>query len=105
MEYYKKEIENLKDAVADCRQDVPKKIHYFLKEANAHSSGIPKEVEEEVERLAHLFNVHCRCYTEDPLDLRHSTYEESPHFSGTKTARGHKREKRIQEVREIPDKK
>lgn len=36
-------------------------MHYFVKEANTHTSGIPKEVEKEIGDLSSRFFGKCSC--------------------------------------------
>jgi hypothetical protein len=60
-EYYAKELNILRRRVSQCRNDVIGSLVYFMAEANAHPSGIPDEVADEIKGEALKFRLNCAC--------------------------------------------
>jgi hypothetical protein len=90
MGYYDEKIKELEIAVDNCQKSVPLLVQYFLKEANAHTSGIPKEVEKEVGDLSSRFFSLCDCRKkEEEGHEPPSKYEGGPYFSETGIVRGY----------------
>ena len=88
MGHYDKQMEELRDAVTSCDSFVPRKIHYFLHEANTHSSGIPNGIEQEIESLASIFEDNCYCNKDESEP---SIYKGGPYFSETGLVHGYKK--------------
>jgi SET domain-containing protein len=85
MGYYDKEIKELRDAVSGCHSYVPRKMYYFLHEANTHSSGIPTDIVKEIENLANEFESNCYC---NKNESEPSTYRGYPYSSKTRVIHG-----------------
>ncbi len=92
MEYYDKKIEELRHAVDKCSSEVSTIMQYFIKEANAHSSGIPREVEKEVDNLSFIFFSKCGCVKVEDKEPT-TRYQGGPYFSKTGITPGYGRRK------------
>jgi hypothetical protein len=88
MGYYDEKIEGLRIAVDNCQKSVPVLMQYFLREANAHASGIPKEVEKEVEDLSSRFFSLCDCRKDEDQEPPEK-WAGGPYFSETGIVRGY----------------
>lgn len=88
MGYYDEKIKELEIAVDNCQKLVPSLMHYFVKEANAHASGIPKEVEKEIGDLSSRFFSKCSCSGEEDEE-EPSVYKGGPYFSETGIVHGY----------------
>lgn len=92
MGYYDEKIKELESAVDNCQKSVPLLIHYFVKEANAHTSGIPKEVEKEIGDLSSRFFGKCSCSGKEDEE-EPSVYKGGPFFSETGIVRSYGKRK------------
>ena len=59
--YYSTDLAKLKERVEQCDIDTLDSIEFFLKEANAYTSGIPIDVEKEVRWKIDKFKRNCIC--------------------------------------------
>lgn len=59
--YYSTDLVKLKTMVEDCNADALDSIEFFLKEANAYTSGIPIDLEKEVRWEIDKFKRNCIC--------------------------------------------
>jgi hypothetical protein len=89
MGYYDDKLKELGHAVDNCQKSVPLLMQYFLQEANAHASGIPKEVEKEVADLSSRFFSLCDCKKAEDDDEQPKNWGGGPYFSETGTVRGY----------------
>ncbi len=92
MGYYDEKIKELEIAVDNCQKIVPSLMHYFVKEANAHASDIPKEVEKKIGVLSSRFFAKCNCKEKEDEEPP-SRYKGGPFFSETGTVRGYGKRK------------
>ena len=60
-EYYEEDLKVLRRRVSQCRNEIIGSLVYFMAEANAHPSGIPDEVAEEIKEEALKFRLNCEC--------------------------------------------
>jgi hypothetical protein len=60
-EYYTDDLNILRRRVNECRTDFIGSLMHFMAEANAHPSGIPEEVAEEIKAEALKFRMNCEC--------------------------------------------
>lgn len=61
MEYYSKELKELKKRVSNCDIRTLDSVEFFLTQANMYTSGISVEVEKEVRNEMHRFANKCNC--------------------------------------------
>lgn len=59
--YYSTDLVKLKKRVEECDIDILDSIEFFLKEANAYTSGIPIDIEKEVRWEIDKFKRNCMC--------------------------------------------
>ena len=59
--YYSTDLVKLREMVEKCDIDTIDSIEFFLKEANAYTSGIPLEIEKEVRWEINKFKRNCIC--------------------------------------------
>lgn len=86
-------IDRLRASTNKCSSEISEILSYFVKEANAHSSGIPKEIEREIDNLSHRFFTKCSCTKAKDQGDEPSTYKGGPYFSETGTTRGYGKRK------------
>jgi hemerythrin-like domain-containing protein len=61
MEYYSKELKELKKRVSNCDTRTLDSIEFFLTQANTRMAGISRDVEKEVQNEMHRFTNKCNC--------------------------------------------
>jgi hypothetical protein len=59
--YYSEDLVQLKKRVQECNIDTLDSIEFFLKEANAYTSGIPIDIEKDVRWEINKFKRNCMC--------------------------------------------
>lgn len=66
LEYYAEDLKKLKGDVDKCSIDILNSLEYFLEEANAYSTGIPIDIENEVKSQIRRFKKDCTCKSSSP---------------------------------------
>lgn len=59
--YYNKVLIELKERVDKCDINIVNSLTFFMKEANAYTTGIPTDVEKQVIDEANRFKRDCKC--------------------------------------------
>ena len=60
-EYYKKDLDLLKERASKCNEELINSLLFFLGETNTHTTGISQDIEKEIRDIALEFKKKCSC--------------------------------------------
>ena len=60
-EYYKKDLDLLKERSSKCNEELINSLLFFLGEANTHTTGISQDIEKEIRDISLEFKKKCSC--------------------------------------------
>jgi len=66
--YYSTDLVKLQKRVEECDIEVLDSVEFFLKEANAYTSGIPIDIEKEVRWEIDKFKRKCTCFNRELIE-------------------------------------